>query len=190
MHQSIKLIVTAFMGLFAAIAVHAQVTTSAISGRLVDNEGPVQGAVIIAVHTPSGSQFTAVSDKNGMIASDAIIKGGNGHPRAAGTFPRVLGKYVRDEKALSMTDALKKISWLPAERLGLRSKGRIEEGCDGDITVFDPETIRDGATFTDIHIKPEGIQCVLINGKKALEGKEILNGRLGRFISSDEMGRD
>lgn len=132
----------------------------------------------------------AVSDKNGMIASDAIIKGGNGHPRAAGTFPRVLGKYVRDEKALSMTDALKKISWLPAERLGLRSKGRIEEGCDGDITVFDPETIRDGATFTDIHIKPEGIQCVLINGKKALEGKEILNGRLGRFISSDEMGRD
>jgi N-acyl-D-aspartate/D-glutamate deacylase len=68
--------------------------------------------------------------------------------------------------------------------------GRIEEGCDGDITVFDPETIRDGATFTDIHIKPEGIQCVLINGKKALEGKEILNGRLGRFISSDEMGID
>lgn len=76
MHQSIKLIVTAFMGLFAAIAVHAQVTTSAISGRLVDNEGPVQGAVIIAVHTPSGSQFTAVSDKNGIYRLNGLTPGG------------------------------------------------------------------------------------------------------------------
>ena len=76
MNQSIKLILTTVLGFMAALSVHAQVTTSSISGKLVDNEGPVQGAVIIAVHTPSGSQFTAVSDKNGIYRINGITPGG------------------------------------------------------------------------------------------------------------------
>ena len=76
MNQAIKLIVTAVTAIFAAVSVHAQVTTSAISGKILDDEGPVQGAAIIAVHTPSGSQFTAVSDKNGNYRINNITPGG------------------------------------------------------------------------------------------------------------------
>ncbi|MDO4396450.1 MAG: amidohydrolase family protein, partial [Clostridia bacterium] len=125
----------------------------------------------------------AIANKYGMVASDAIITNGNGHPRAAGTFPRVLGKYVREEKVLSLVDALRKMTLEPAKVLGLDKKGIIEVGADADLTVFDPDTIIDGATFQDLHIQPEGIDYVFIGGEMATKGKETINGRLGRFIS-------
>ena len=74
----------------------------------------------------------------------------------------------------------------PAERLNLSRKGRIEEGCDADFTVFNPETVKDGATFSDLHIQPEGIEYVYINGQMALSHKNTVNDRLGRFISFNE----
>lgn len=125
----------------------------------------------------------AIANKYGMVASDAIITNGNGHPRAAGTFPRVLGKYVREEKVLPLIDALRKMTLEPAKVLGLDNKGIIKVGADADITVFNPDTIIDGATFQDLHIQPEGIDYVFIGGKMATEGKTTVNGRLGRFIS-------
>ena len=124
----------------------------------------------------------AIVNKNGMIGSDGIINHGNGHPRAAGTFPRVLGKYVREEKAVSLVDALRKMTFEPAERLLLHKKGRIEEGCDADLVIFNPETVHDGATFSDLHIKPVGIEYVYINGEKAVEQNKIVNDRSGQFI--------
>lgn len=126
----------------------------------------------------------AIANRYGMIASDAIINNGNGHPRAAGTFPRVLGKYVREDKVISLIDALRKMTLLPAGRLELAKKGEIREGFDADITIFDPDTIRDGATFDDLHIPPVGIDEVLLGGKVALLDGEIKNDRLGRFIPS------
>lgn len=125
----------------------------------------------------------AIANKNGMVASDAIINNGNGHPRAAGTFPRVLGKYVREDKVLPLIDAIRKMTLEPAKRLELDGKGRIQIGCDADITVFNPDTVIDGATFSDLHIQPEGIEYVFIGGKKAMEHKHTVNNRLGRFIS-------
>ena len=125
----------------------------------------------------------AIANKYGMVASDAIITNGNGHPRAAGTFPRVLGKYVREEKVLPLIDALRKMTLEPAKVLGLDNKGIIKVGADADITVFNPDTIIDGATFQDLHIQPEGIDYVFIGGHMATEGKTTVNGRLGRFIS-------
>ena len=125
----------------------------------------------------------AIANKYGMVASDAIITNGNGHPRAAGTFPRVLGKYVREEKVLPLIDALRKMTLEPAKVLGLDNKGIIKVGADADITVFNPDTIIDGATFQDLHIQPEGIDYVFIGGQMATEGKTTVNGRLGRFIS-------
>ncbi len=125
----------------------------------------------------------AIANPNGMVASDAIINNGNGHPRAAGTFPRVLGKYVREDKALPLIDAVRKMTLEPAKRLELEGKGRMQIGCDADITVFDPETVIDGATFSDLHIQPEGIEYVFIGGKKAMDHKTTVNDRLGRFIS-------
>lgn len=124
----------------------------------------------------------AIVNPNGMVASDAILNNGSGHPRAAGTFPRVLGKYVREEKALPLLDALRKMTLEPAERLELEQKGRIRVGCDADITIFDPQTIIDKADFTKL-CKPEGIDYVLIGGRIALKDGERVNDRLGRFIS-------
>lgn len=125
----------------------------------------------------------AIANKNGMVASDAIINNGNGHPRAAGTFPRVLGKYVREDKVLPLIDAIRKMTLEPAVRLELDKKGRIEVGCDADLTIFNPATIIDGATFSDLHIQPEGIEYVFINGQLALRDKITVNNRLGKFIS-------
>ncbi|MBQ8590949.1 MAG: amidohydrolase family protein [Firmicutes bacterium] len=118
----------------------------------------------------------------GMIASDGQVKDHAGHPRAAGTFPRVLGKYVREDKVISMIDALKKMTIVPAERLTLHNKGRIEVGCDADLTIFNPETVKDGATFENIFIKPTGIDYVVLDGKLAVKDGEIVNARAGKFI--------
>lgn len=125
----------------------------------------------------------AIANSNGMVASDAIIANGNGHPRAAGTFPRVLGKYVREDRVLPLVDALRKMTYEPAKRLNLDNKGNIAEGCDADLTIFNPETIADGATFSDLHIKPKGIDYVFVDGQMAMNSNNVVNNRLGRFIS-------
>ena len=124
----------------------------------------------------------SIVNRHGMVASDGILSGGKGHPRAGGTFPRLLGKYVREEGALPLIDALRKITLEPAKRLDLEKKGRIESGADADITIFDPETVIDGATWTDPKIQPEGIDYVLLAGQVAMDHKKVVNDRLGRFI--------
>lgn len=126
----------------------------------------------------------AICNPHGMIASDGIINNGNGHPRAAGTFPRVLGKYVRESGCISMIDALRKMTLEPAKRIGLIEKGQIQEGMDADITIFDPKIIKDGATFEELNIAPSGIDFVILNGQVGLAQGEIINDRLGRFLSS------
>lgn len=123
----------------------------------------------------------AIVNPNGMVASDGIMASGNGHPRVAGTFPRVLGKYVREEKALPLVDALRKITLEPADRMNLHNKGRIQLGCDADITIFNPDTIIDKADFSHLE-GPEGIAKVYIGGNLALSDGEIVNSTLGKFI--------
>jgi N-acyl-D-aspartate/D-glutamate deacylase len=99
-----------------------------------------------------------------MVASDGILDQGKGHPRAAGTYARVLGKYVREEHALSLMDALRKMSLLPAQRLSLPNKGRLQVGADADITVFDPSRVIDRATFEQPAQYSDGIPYVMVNG--------------------------
>ena len=108
-----------------------------------------------------------------MIASDGILNEGQGHPRASGTFPRVLGKYVREENNLNLINAIDKITRMPAKRAGLSNKGRIKEGYDADIVIFDYDQIIDKATFNNPAEKPEGIEEVIVNGKR-----EVKNGVL------------
>src|SRR5258705_665496 len=96
----------------------------------------------------------AIANPLVMIASDGGIRNGAGHPRGAGTYARVLGKYVREEKVLSLMDAIRKTSLMPAQRLEsispqMRQKGRLKIGADADISAFDPARIIDKATYAN-----------------------------------------
>ena len=115
------------------------------------------------------------------VASDGIYNSGQGHPRGAGTFPRVLGRYVR-EGDMDMVKALKKMTLLPANRLGLDKKGRIEIGSDADLVIFNRETIIDNATFDQPTKKPEGIDYVILAGEIVLEDGQANGKKNGVFI--------
>lgn len=120
-----------------------------------------------------------------MVASDGRLTNlgdGHPHPRAYGTFPRVLGKYVRDEGTLSLGEAIRKMTSLPAETAQIRERGIIQEGYFADLTIFDPETIGDQATFQAPHQYPKGIHYVLINGKIVVEGNQFRPIRAGKVL--------
>lgn len=116
-----------------------------------------------------------------MIASDGMPYAPLAHPRTAGTFARVLGQYVREEQVLSLSDALAKMTLFPAKRLEIaapmmRFKGRLQVGCDADITVFNPKTIQDKATFSEGLAFSEGIEYVLVNGVCVVKNGETVAG--------------
>jgi len=117
-----------------------------------------------------------------IVVSDGIYLNGQGHPRGAGTFPKLIREYVLEKKLLTLHDAIEKITWMPARRLDLSGKGSLKVGSDADITIFNLNTIRDRATYQESRIPPEGIEYVVINGQVALKHGEILNSRLGRSI--------
>lgn len=113
------------------------------------------------------------------VASDGLYRSGQGHPRGAGTFPRVLGHYVRERGVLELEEALYKMTRLPADRFGLSQKGRLTPGADADVVIFDPKIILDGASFEDPIAPPVGIDQVLIGGEVAVRRNEIIGSRLG-----------
>jgi len=121
-----------------------------------------------------------------MIASDGRLSQpgeGQPHPRAYGTFPRVLGEYVREQKLLPLETAIHKMTQLPALRLGLADRGVLKVGALADVVVFDPATVRDQATFTDPHQYPVGIETVVVNGVVAVDGGKPTGARAGRVLT-------
>lgn len=119
------------------------------------------------------------------IASDGRLSTpGEGvpHPRGYGTFPRVLGVYVRERGILTLPDAVRKMTSLPAATLGLADRGRIAEGMVADLVVFDPATVSDRATFQDPHQYPAGIPWVIVNGRVAVENGQFAGVRAGRVL--------
>jgi dihydroorotase/N-acyl-D-amino-acid deacylase len=119
------------------------------------------------------------------IASDGrLVRPGEGHPhpRWYGTFPRVLGHYVREQRVLTLEDAVRKMTSLPADRLGMDERGRIAEGAAADLVLFDPETVIDRATFQAPHQYPAGIPFVIVNGVVSVDGGEFVDARAGRVL--------
>ncbi len=121
------------------------------------------------------------SDGSGL-APTGVLSQGQPHPRCYGTYPRVLGRYVRDEQVLSLEDAVRKSSFLPAETLGLVSKGRVRAGADADLVVFDPATIEDTATYQQPHQFPKGIDYVLVSGEIAVDHGTVTPARAGKVL--------
>jgi N-acyl-D-aspartate/D-glutamate deacylase len=115
-----------------------------------------------------------------MVASDGILENGLGHPRVAGTFARVLGRYVRDRKVLSLPEAIRKMSLMPARRLetmapAMRNKGRIRTGADADIVIFNPDTVIDRATFEKPDLPSDGIPWVLVRGTVVVDRGRVVD---------------
>ena len=116
-----------------------------------------------------------------MIASDGFVSGGKGHPRTAGTYSRILRHYVRELRSVTLMDAIRKMSLMPAQRLETatprgRGKGRIREGADADIVVFDPETVADQATYEEPARPSTGFKYVLVGGTPVVDGGRLVEG--------------
>jgi N-acyl-D-aspartate/D-glutamate deacylase len=138
------------------------------------------GQVVIFMNTEEMVR-TAIANPLVMIASDGRLTDGKGHPRGAGTYARVLGKYVREEKVLSLMDAIRKSSLMPARRLEamspqMRQKGRIKVGSDADIAVFDPARVIDKATYENPAQYSEGFRYVLVGGTFVVRDGKLQDG--------------
>jgi N-acyl-D-aspartate/D-glutamate deacylase len=139
-----------------------------------------EGGTVVIFSIPEEAARTAVADPMVVIASDGMpLTGAKVHPRGQGTFSRVLGHYVRDEKALDLMTALRKMTLMPAQRLQKRApmfkgKGRIRVGADADITVFDANRVIDKATYENPLQYSEGIQFVLVNGIPVVKDGQLV----------------
>jgi N-acyl-D-aspartate/D-glutamate deacylase len=141
-----------------------------------------EGGQVVIFMIPESVVRLAVADPMVMIASDGMpAAGASVHPRGQGTFSRVLGKYVREEQALDLMTALRKMTLMPAQRLeqrapAFKAKGRIKVGADADITVFDANSVIDAATFEKPLQYSEGIQFVLVNGVAVIRDGKLAEG--------------
>jgi N-acyl-D-amino-acid deacylase len=134
------------------------------------------------VRTGLAARFVSIGTDSAAIRHEGPLAQGQPHPRAYGTFPRVLGHYVRDEKVLTLEDAVHRMTGLAAEQFQIRDRGVIREGAFADLVVFDPATIADTATYERPHSYPRGIEHVIVNGTPAL-GPQGLTGALpGRAL--------
>jgi len=115
-------------------------------------------------------------------APEGVFLKSNSHPRAYGNFARLLAKYVRDEHALTLSEAIRKLSALPALNLSLKGRGFLKDGYFADIVIFDPKTIQDHATYEHPHQLATGVDFVLVNGQVALEDGRAAGSPSGRFI--------
>ena len=155
--------------------------------RKTFEEARKNGGTVI-IHERSEAQTReAIASPLTIIASDGYIESGRGHPRTSGTYAKVLGKYVREEKALSLMDALRKMTIMPAQRLEARvpmmtSKGRIKVGADADLTIFDPAAVIDKATYEDATIPSAGIPFVIVNGQVVVDSGKVTAARPGRGV--------
>ncbi|HEV2009587.1 MAG TPA: D-aminoacylase [Candidatus Limnocylindria bacterium] len=141
------------------------------------------GRVTMIAHTMHDDDVDRVVTHPGsMIGSDAIPLPGKPHPRLAGTFVRILGRYVRERGLLDLPTAVRKMTALPAARFGLSDRGLLATGKVADVVVFDPATVLDRATYDDPLLTPLGIRAVLVNGRVAVRDGEVTGARAGRTL--------
>jgi N-acyl-D-amino-acid deacylase len=121
------------------------------------------------------------------VANYGVLGKGKPHPRYYGTFPRFLGKYVRDEKILTWPEAIQKITSVTARKMGFRDRGQITRDYYADLVLFDPESIIDRASFDNPHQYPDGIQTVIVNGTIVLQDGETTGELSGKILRKGQV---
>ena len=135
--------------------------------------------VALAIRQP----WVSICNDSQGSALDGVLGKEHPHPRAFGTFPRILRKYVREEKVLTLEDAIRKFTSLPAQRMRFADRGVLKEGMWADVVVFDPETVRDLATFDQPNQLSEGMRFVLVNGVPVIEEGKMTNALPGKVLT-------
>ena len=134
--------------------------------------------VALALQQP----WMSVDNDSSGTSPEGILGEEHPHPRAYGTFPRILRKYVREEKKLTLEEAVRKFSSLPAQRIRLADRGVLKLGMWADVVVFDPETVRDIATFDDPNRLSQGMEYVLVNGVAVIEEGKMTGALPGKVL--------
>ena len=126
--------------------------------------------------------YMSFNSDSGSLAPEGIFLNSNPHPRAYGNFSRLLGKYVRDEKVISLEEAVRKLTSLPASNLKIKKRGSLTEGYFADLAIFNPETIQDHATFAEPHQYSTGMVHVFVNGEQVLKDGEHTGATPGKVV--------
>ncbi|MDT4896925.1 MAG: N-acyl-D-amino-acid deacylase [Acidobacteriota bacterium] len=126
--------------------------------------------------------FVAICTDSGARATDGPLSSAKGHPRGWGSYPRILSRYVRDEHLLTLEEAIRKMTGMPAARVGLKDRGVLRIGAYADITIFDPQTVRDRSTFEQPNQYPEGIPYVIINGQLSVDNGQRTKALAGHVL--------
>ena len=126
--------------------------------------------------------FVSICTDSAARATDGPLSKDKGHPRGWGSYPRILARYVREEKLLTLEEAVRKMTWMPATRVGLKDRGVIRAGAFADITIFDPATVRDRSTFENPNQYPEGIPFVITNGQLSVDNGQRTSALAGRVL--------
>lgn len=132
------------------------------------------------------NEFTAIASDGWTLSPEA---GGRPHPRNYGTYARVLGRYVREEQVLGLEDAVRKMTSLPASRMGLSDRGVIREGAAADLVLFDPSTVADRADFDRPHQFSAGVRTVVVNGRIVIDDGEDTGAVAGTVLRKNDRGR-
>jgi len=141
--------------------------------------GMTEPAVLLALQQP----WVSIDNDSQGTSPEGLLGQEHPHPRAYGTFPRILAKYVREEKALTLEDAIRKMSALPAQRMRLTERGVLKQGLWADVVVFDPATIKDLATFEHPNQLSQGMQYVLVNGTPVIDAGKMTGKLPGKVLA-------
>jgi dihydroorotase/N-acyl-D-amino-acid deacylase len=150
-------------------------------------QDPTTGVAVFAMSQPDVTlalqqPWVAIDNDSEGTSPEGLLGQAHPHPRAYGTFPRILAKYVRDEKVLTLEDAIRKFSALPAQRMRLTDRGVLKAGMWADVVVFDPATVHDRATFDNPNQFSEGMEYVLVNGVPVIDQGKTTGALPGKVL--------
>ena len=173
-----------------SIAEVAQLTgkdpSDAVFDLLRDEDGSVPAVYFLMseqdVRYAMRQPWVSFGSDGSAVRVDGILGQGKPHPRWYGTFPRLLGKYVRQDRVLTLEEAIRKMTSLNAAKLGIKDRGTLKEGMKADVAIFDPQRVIDKATFENPAQYPEGIEFVVVNGTAVIDRGKHLGAKPGRVL--------